>query len=375
MHGNFVCGNENCTACGACVDACAFNALRMEEAKEDLVPVVDSALCKDCGRCHAVCPALRPVNLNMPFRTIAAWSCDNDDVERSSSGGLAASLARFFIENGGVVFGTASIDGRGRCAEVVDATGLEQLRGSKYVYSSPEGAYRRIKRLLGNGAKVLFISTPCQVAALRAFIGEKSDGLLCVDLICHGTPPMSYLREHLDAHASQGWDSFSFRGVRDFRMCAYKGGALVYDKPCFEDEYFSVFEAGAIHRSACYECPYARNERVGDLTLGDFWGLDKTTLGSVPPGKVSVVLVNTQTGLDALVRLPDTVVLEEREFSEADNAEQTNLHTPSPKSKDHERFVKAHEKVGFDEAVRRTWAWRRFRLRILKHKVLGLVRK
>lgn len=375
MQGNFVCGELTCTGCGACIDACSFHALEMVEAGlcGEPVPNVDPVRCRDCGRCHVVCPAGTPIELRMPFKTYAAWSGEPSDVALSSSGGLATALARSVIAEGGAVFGTASIDGEARCIAVEQECGLESLRGSKYVYSNPTGAYRSVKRLLADGRKVLFVSTPCQVAALRAIVGDSPEGLVCVDLICHGTPPVAFLREHLNSRVEGPWDSFSFRGARDFHMCAYRDGGLVFDVPCFEDGYFSAFVAGVIHRDACYECPYACNQRAGDITLGDFWGLDKSTLRAVPPGKVSVVLCNTQAGADALAKLSPNVYLEERQFSEADNEEQTNLHEPSARTGDRRRFIKAYGKVGFDSAVHKTWAWKRFWLRTLKHKVMEFV--
>lgn len=372
MKGNFVCGAELCTACSACVDACPFGALVMIELGSELVPQVDSGQCRSCGRCHAVCPALNPVTLSRPLHTYAAWSCVADDVERSSSGGLATALARMTLRQGGVVFGSASREGIVRCIEVSNTEGLEAIRGSKYVYSSPAGAYRKVKEHLNHGIPVLFVSTPCQVAALRSFLDGKDDGLLCVDLICHGTPPTSFLREHFASRVSDSWDAFSFRGIRDFRLCAYGGNKKVYDKPWFEDEYFSAFEAGVICREVCYECPYARNERVGDLTLGDFWGLDKNSLRSEPPGKVSLVLANSAKGIEALDALPPSVILEERLFSEADNEQQTNLHSPLPRTKDRARFVAALEKKGFDLAVHKTFVWKRYRLRVVKKRLLNI---
>lgn len=373
MQDNFVCGRLACTGCGACIDACPFQALEMTEIEPygDPAPAVDPARCKDCGRCHAVCPACAPVKLRMPFKTYAAWSNEPSDIRLSSSGGLATALARNMIADGGIVFGTASVDGGARCIAVEDEDGLEDLRGSKYVYSSPAGAYKSVKKNLAKGKKVLFISTPCQVAALRSIVGDSNNGLLCVDLICHGTPPVAFLREHLSGQVKGRWDTFSFRGESDFHMCAYRDGESVYDKPCYEDGFFSAFVAGIIHRDVCYECPYACNRRAGDITLGDFWGLDKTTLEAEPPGKVSVVLCNTNAGAYALANLSAHVHLEERQFSEADNDEQTNLHEPSRRTKDRQRFLRAYGKVGFDAAVHRTWAWKRFWLRTMKHKVLG----
>lgn len=377
MSGNFVCGDLTCTGCGACADACPFEALAIRELEPfgELTPSVDPGKCRDCGRCHAICPARNPIALRMPIKTYAAWSNEASDVERSSSGGIATALARKIIADGGVVFGASVGSRMARCIAVERSEDLESLRGSKYVYSAPLGAYKHAKNLLAEGRQVLFISTPCQVGALRALVDDRHARLLCVDLICHGTPSIALLQEHLDHIVDNQWDSFSFRGINDFHMCAYRDGELVFDKPCFEDEFFSAFVAGFIHRDACYECPYARNQRVGDITLGDFWGLDKSLLRFVPPGKVSLALCNTQAGITALEELPSSVHLEERKFSEADNKEQTNLHEPSPRTRDRLRFAAAFRKTDFEAAVHKTWAWKRFKLRAMKHGLMRMIRR
>lgn len=240
MPANFVCGDLKCSGCGACVEACPFHALSMKESGlcGEPVPTVDPSNCRDCGRCHAVCPACAPVELRKPLKTYAAWSSEPSDVALSSSGGIATALARKVINGGVVVYGTASVNGAARCVSVDREVDLESLRGSKYVYSDPGGAYKDVKKHLADGRKVLFISTPCQVAALRSIVGDTREGLICIDLICHGTPPIAFLREHLDLKVKGSWDSFSFRGANDFHMCAYRDGELVFDEPCYEDEYF-----------------------------------------------------------------------------------------------------------------------------------------
>ena len=250
--------NGYCTACGACVAACPFSALEMcEGVGGEPFPYVDAELCCDCGKCVAVCPSNHPASLRHPLRTYAAWSNDDEDLAKSSSAGLAAAICRHVLRRGGVAFGCVASEGSAHCAMADDEAGAEAFRGSKYVYSEPLDSYQRVRKQLRSGRRTVFVSVPCQVAALKSYLGGKPDGLLCVDLICHGTPPMSRLREHLDRACPDGWDSFSFRGERDFSMCAYKGGTLVYERSCFEDEYFLVFVTALSFRECCYECPYA----------------------------------------------------------------------------------------------------------------------
>ncbi len=43
--------NEKCTGCGACVEACPVNAIKLENNK-----AVIGEECIDCGACVGVCP-------------------------------------------------------------------------------------------------------------------------------------------------------------------------------------------------------------------------------------------------------------------------------------------------------------------------------
>ena len=43
---------ETCTGCGACVNVCPVEALKLEEGKA----IVDEGTCIDCGACISECP-------------------------------------------------------------------------------------------------------------------------------------------------------------------------------------------------------------------------------------------------------------------------------------------------------------------------------
>jgi len=43
--------NEDCTACGTCLDECPVEAI-----KEGDIYVIDPEVCTDCGACADVCP-------------------------------------------------------------------------------------------------------------------------------------------------------------------------------------------------------------------------------------------------------------------------------------------------------------------------------
>lgn len=41
------------------------------------------------------------------------------------------------------------------------------------------------------------------------------------------------------------------------------------------ESYYHYFLSGEIYRDCCYQCPYAQRQRVGDITVGDYWGVQK----------------------------------------------------------------------------------------------------
>jgi heterodisulfide reductase subunit A len=51
---------EKCDGCALCLDVCPYNALKLEEYRDNGRPhrriITDKALCKGCGLCEATCP-------------------------------------------------------------------------------------------------------------------------------------------------------------------------------------------------------------------------------------------------------------------------------------------------------------------------------
>ena len=185
-----LCDRMHCTACEACRSVCPQACISMEEDGEGFLhPVIDRTSCVECGSCRKVCPILQPLPLAAPERVYAAWSRDEAVRTGSSSGGLFYELARQVISEGGVVCGAVREGSRvyHRCAE--DLSGVEAMRGSKYVQSRIGDSWQEVSAHLKAGRRVLFSGTPCQVAGLRAFLGGKDlPGLVTVDLVCHGVP-------------------------------------------------------------------------------------------------------------------------------------------------------------------------------------------
>ncbi len=147
---------------------------------------------------------------------LAAVDCDDDELMLSSSGRAFSVLARRVIARGGVVYGHAFDDGlHVGCVRAESFDELSAMRGSKYVQSDMSDAIASVGRDLGAGREVLFSGTPCQVDGLLAFLGGPQDGLLTVDIICHGVPSQAFFADCMGEEFSDRLLSLRFRDKRE----------------------------------------------------------------------------------------------------------------------------------------------------------------
>lgn len=361
-----VCDPKVCTGCFACKNICPQNAISIGyDELGKTIPIMDGEKCIECGACRKVCPMLSDVSFHVPYEAYAVWSKEPKDVIRSSSGGAAAVFSRHFLTNGGVVCGAVVREGVTQHICLENPEELDLLRGSKYVQSEIGNCYCQIRNYLRKGRKVLFIGTPCQSAGLQTFLGKDYSELITVDLICHGTPPQKYLTEHLRSQ-DVDFDRFSFRGKYDWYLTAYQGDEIVYQRQRSRDRYFLAFLEGLSYRENCYSCRYARKERVSDLTIGDFWGLNRKSMVHQYNGRVSLVLPCTPKGQEYFDTVKDKLTWEKRSVDEAVNETQGNLLHPSIPHKDRELFEIIYRTKGFTKAVAATSLERSIRINTIK---------
>lgn len=303
---------SRCTGCTACAAACPLDAIVMEpDAEGFLYPVVDSQRCVNCGKCHKVCPVDRqPLSVGAE-KAYYGMAQDEKLPLQSSSGGVFSLLARRILKAGGLVFGCAMTADCGGAHHIgVDAEAqMWQLRGSKYVQSALENTLREAKNALSQGKTVLFSGTPCQIAGAKAYLGD-SDGLLTVDVICHGVPsPMvwrTYLTE-LEKDVASKAVRVAFRdkteGWQRYSLAVEFENGRVYRRNVTQDLYLRGFVEDLYLRPSCHGCVFKNENYSSDLTIGDLWGaarIDPRLRGSQG---ISLLIPHTAKGQQALAAL------------------------------------------------------------------------
>lgn len=279
-----------------------------EDEEGFLYPQVDKAICIECGLCEKVCPVINQDEPQKPLKVYAAYHKDEKIRRESSSGGVFTAIAEQVIGEGGVVFG-ARFDENWEVKHDYTETieGLAAFRGSKYVQSRIEDNFQKAEVFLKAGRKVLFSGTPCQIAGLKRFLNKEYDNLLAVDFICHGVPSPKvwrmYLKETIARQCEKNTvssDPKSLFSGRDARVegITFRDKRLGWKKYSFAltlsttngsgekntvslCEVFTknIFMRGFLNnlylRPSCYDCPAKQFKSGSDITIGDYWGVNR----------------------------------------------------------------------------------------------------
>lgn len=351
---------SNCNGCTACEQICPMNSIVMESNSEGfLYPVVNSEICINCGKCLSVCSNKNNDEGNLPMKVFAQKNTDEKIRKSSSSGGVFFELAKSCIENDGVVYGCAldeKMVARHICVD--NLSDLCRLQSSKYVQSDLKNTFSEIKQKLSQGISVLFSGTPCQVAGLKNYLGKEYLNLMTIDVLCHGVPSPKLFADYLHYLSKQygygkpvsvnfrnkdrGWKRLYMEVLFDNRKRHY-----VYSG---YDRYESLFLNNMSLRPSCYECKFSKSERYGDITLGDFWGIGKKYPKWDDDRGISVVMINTDKGLEKYSKVESLFNGFEETFDTV-RAGQRTLYAPTKKNPNRDLFYKCYSENGFDYAI------------------------
>lgn len=312
----------DCCGCGACVQRCPKQCISMVKDEQGfLYPETDMDHCVRCGLCESVCPVINKGGGHEPLLVYAAKNKNEDERYLSSSGGIFVLFANKIIEQGGVVFGVRFDEKWHAIHSFVETKeDLKQFLGSKYVQSRTGDAFKQTKDFLKKGRPVLFTGTPCQIAGLKNFLGKEYDGLLTIEVLCHGVPSPRVWDDYLNyitrpkgtiAGKNIGLSSLnempfiekiSFRdkqkGWRKYALVIRKAGKVIRETHK-ENLYMKSFLKNLCLRPSCFHCPSKGGKSGSDISLGDFWTMKKYCADFDDDKGVTLVYLNSDKGVAA----------------------------------------------------------------------------
>lgn len=302
---------KKCCGCNACGDICPTRAISFHVDREGFwYPKVNLNLCVDCGQCEKVCPNLNAAALKKnDLSESVCYAAEHKNLEvvfDSTSGGLFSALAEMAYRSGGNVGGAVfNEDFSVKQYISADKKDLPRLRSSKYLQSNAEGFFTSVHSLLKSGVFVLVCGTPCQMAALRAYLGRDYDNLIIVDFICRGVNSPKVWKKYIDSfetrygspvvYAKAKSKEYGWRNLT--QKVILKDGRHIYETKEVSNFTKGYIRTGAYCRPSCYDCQFKGFPRMADITLADFWGVEKVSSELEKDLGTSLVMLNSQKGL------------------------------------------------------------------------------
>ena len=347
---------ECCSGCTACRFACPVSAIDMIQDDEGfLYPYIIQEKCINCGKCRKVCNFKESYDHKQSYQqeVLAVKHLDDTIRMSSTSGGMFTAMSDYIIDNNGVVYG-ACFDENLRVIHKKATSKDERdlFKGSKYVQSDLNNVLIEIKTLLEQQNLVLFCGTPCQVAGLKGFLSDiDTQNLFTCDLVCHGvTSPMIWNDhlKHLEIDKGIKVINYSFRS----KMLGWHSHTEVAEFENGKKEYLTLnmqrykllYHSNYILRPSCYNCVFANYDRLSDITLGDFWGIDRVMPDYDDNKGISLVLINSHKGKILFDHVKEKV---EYRISSKSECVQPNLECPTKKPETREVFWDDYFREGY----------------------------
>lgn len=303
----------NCYGCELCKDICPVQAIEMVEDEEGFkYPKVDKEKCIKCGLCEKNCIYRKKIDKekseDYPLIYAAAYK-DDDVLKNSSSGGIFTALYKHVISQKGYVVGVKySEDMVAEYAMADNEKDCEKFRGSKYVAASINDIRKEVKEKLEKGKIVLFTGNPCQIKALKTYLNKEYENLYLVEIFCHGVPSPKVFRlyiKYLEEKYKSKVVDFKFRdkqagwgtGKGSTIKVEFENGKVLYE-PAKYNNYNRAFANNNILRPGCSNCEFAGVNDLADMSIGDFWGIEKVMPKFAKKQKngISIIRINTNKG-------------------------------------------------------------------------------
>ena len=296
----------------------------------------------------------------------------------STTGGLFSAIAEITYAQKGYVGGAIHNDDWSVSHYISNKKeDLKLLRRSKDLQSNAEGFYKTVEALLVEGNKVAVCGVPCQMAALKTFLGKEYENLIIVDLVCLGVNSPKVWGKYIDyiedkykskivwtenKSKEYGWHNLTQKFVFENGEEAFDTGAT------------SLFTKGYISshlycRPSCYNCQFKGFPRVSDITIGDFWGIEKHDASFNKDMGTSLVLINSDRGKEYFDKVKKRVIYKEVPLKWAIDGNPALIKSLSVISDKREQFFKDLDNYCFSEVIERYIVPRKISLRTKLRKI------
>lgn len=348
-----------CTGCTACESICPNDAISMEKNRQGfLYPLINNNSCNSCNLCISICPVNTDrISFDIDPKVFAVKHLSDSVRYESSSGGFFTGLYEYVIDQGGAVFGVCFNENMKVIhskSETIE--GCKKFRTSKYVQSTKNKILREVKKEVKSGKLVLFTGTPCEIAGLNSFLQKKYPNLITCDFICHGVPSPGLWDEYiayLNLKNNSRLISFSFRSkTKGWRTACiqkkFENGKL-HEIELIREPFGYLFANELIFRNSCHKCRYANLNRVSDLTMGDYWGIEGISESFNDNIGISQVTVNTNQGEKILESITNNFELIQTSIQYP----QMNLKKPTPCNPTSEKLWRDYHEKGFNHMIKK----------------------
>lgn len=342
--------DDKCCGCSACVNICPVNAINMEHNDEGfLYPVIDMEKCINCGLCEKVCPFKNVLACDFPK---VIYGCHTKDIEllkKSSSGGIFGELSKYILKQNGLIVG---VNSKYEYIIVDHESNLKDIYSSKYVQAKVNDIFKKVKDELEKNTLILFSGNPCTINGLKNFLKKDYANLYTCDFICHGVPSEQVLEKYKEIYnkdvkyiefrnKEKGWHNYST--VIHFKNSLYRSLGT-------DNEYMNAFLKNYSLRESCYSCKAKGNNRLSDITLGDYWGINDHDEIYNFYGN-SILVINSKKGIDLFNNIKKNLVYKEINEKELDKNPSYKYSSNRPKERD--EFYKDLKRLSFKKITKK----------------------
>ena len=352
---------KDCSGCTACAQACPVQAISMNKDEEGfLYPVISEEKCIHCGLCDRLCGFVPKEKKTGDLDESLAYGVKHKDEQTrltSRSGAAFIALSDLILQKGGAVYGAAFADHfEVEHIRAQSADERNRMKNAKYVQSTLNNTYAMVNSDLADGRHVLFSGTPCQVSGLLAYLSSKKTDqskLITCDLVCHGVPSPAIWHDYVSYTENRYKNKIIKADFRDkeFGWDSHcESFVLENGKKIASRDYTDLFYAHLMFRPSCHSCYFASPQRISDITLADFWGIEKNDAEFNDNKGVSLVLINTEKGKELFAQAEADLDLISCRL---ENCIQPTLVKPSVPSVRRNDFWADYQKLEFGRLLRK----------------------